>query len=295
MNFTDMDRLISNINSLISIVLNDPKEQFFEESNLIKPDFKNQELSFIRLVSWLYTIYFEVGKTGLTIIIATLNDQDKKLVSSHKMLVRDLRTKYQHNIDTANNPRDFKLDLGCMAWLKNACGKNHPMLEVDWESCSKDIIQKSIIVLNLISSKLEDMTGSDAEKNRFTTNWELTKQTSIPPFHFDKIISNLIKFVDVSEFDVVKYRGKNLDKWNKHIKNYYLGTDIESEMIRIVQSSIIKDFIHVLPVTIDDFDKNIMLTNELFIEAYKIMDKMHLETPVSKSEMLTMLEDKLNK
>ena len=68
MNISNLERKIEEINSLLSLIMNNGGQSFFSKTNVIRPDFANKELSFVRLVSYLYTIYFETGKSGISVL-----------------------------------------------------------------------------------------------------------------------------------------------------------------------------------------------------------------------------------
>ena len=161
MNISNLERKIEEINSLLSLVVNNGGQSFFSKNNVIRPNFFNKELSFVRLVSYLYAIYFETGKAGISVIQKSMGNEAEENLKKHKYIVQILRTKLQHNLDK-NTSRDFKIELDCMSWTKSACGKNIPTNEEDWLNCSRKLVADSEIIMSSIASTLEEMTNSPA-------------------------------------------------------------------------------------------------------------------------------------
>lgn len=288
--FSDLERKITEINQLITYTLEDTNEVFFHDSNLVKPDFKNQEFSFYRLISFLYATYFETGKVGLKIITSTLSSEQRKSIKDHKTIVNNFRTKLQHNLDTKNNPRNQRIQQKLMDASKQACGKLIPTTSQEWQFCSDWLIKESHTILTIISAELESITDKPDSRARFKENWLLTTVHEIEGHYFDRSIEKYIKFLNINDFSVVEYRNKNLHNWRKYVREIYSGNDYLPEIDRIVQSSIIRDFIHVLPVTLSDLDNDLILTTETFTKIYKYMDRVNSENPQSRDELLESIK-----
>jgi len=291
--FSDLDRKITEINQLIAYTLEDINVVFFHDSNLVKPDFKNQEFSFYRLISFLYATYFETGKIGLKIILSTLTEEQTNKLKKHKQTVNNFRTKLQHNLDPKKNTRNEVIQNQLMEASKKACGKLIPSSEEEWGKCSAWLINESYDILIIISSTLEKITDKPDNSARFKQNWLLTSVNEIDGHHFDRSVEKYVKFLNIDDFSVVDYRNKNLHKWRKYVRDIYSGTNVLTEIDRIVQSSIIRDFIHMLPLTLSDLDDDIIFTNETFTKIYTYMDRVNNEVPQSKSELIENIKEYL--
>lgn len=267
MNISNLERKIEEINTLLSLVVNDGEQTFFSKTNVIRPDFHNKELSFVRLVSYLYTIYFETGKTGISVLLKSMGNEAEENLKQHKTVVQILRTKLQHNLDKGTS-RDFKIEVDCMSWTKSACGKNIPTSEEDWLNCSNKLVFDSEIIMSTIASTLEEMTNSPANKEAFVINWGITSTKEIPPHLYDNHINEHIKFIAVKDFDTVKYRNKNLATWRQYITSLNPCADFQLEIKKIVESSLVRDFFYVLPITIDDLNGTFILTRKLLNDIY---------------------------
>ncbi|GKW29259.1 hypothetical protein AB6D34_11415 [Pectobacterium brasiliense] len=267
MNISNLERKIEEINSLLSLVVNDGGQTFFSKTNVIRPDFDNKELSFVRLVSYLYTIYFETGKAGISVLQKSMRNEAEDNLKKHKAIVQILRTKLQHNLEKSVS-RDFKIELDCMSWTKSACGNNIAKNEEDWLNCSKKLVSDAEIIMSTIASTLEEMTNSPANKEAFVINWGITSTKEIPSHLYDNHINEHVKFIAVSDFDIVKYRNKNLATWRNYITSLNPCADFQIEIKKIVESSLVRDFFYVLPVTIDDLNGTFFLSRELLNDIY---------------------------
>lgn len=290
MNIVNCERKIEEINNILTILFNDNSVLFFQKTNVIKPDFLNKELSFVRLISWLYTIYFETGKSSLNIVSKSMGPAGQQKLKEHKKIVRSLRTTLQHNIDTSGSSRDFKIVKDCLAWTKKSCGKNIAVTEDDWKNASNSLISEAYDVFSEVLSTLELMTDSPAKKDIFITNWNITIHNNIPVHFFDDHISKLIKFIDIDHFDVVSYRDSHLDTWRQYMEKLTPGANYELEIKKIVESSIISDFIHIIPISINEIESKFYLTKDLFKAIYAYLDRQQLCSDTDINDILTEMQ-----
>lgn len=293
MNISNLERKIEEINSLLSLVVSNGNQTFFSKTNVIRPDFHNNELSFLRLVSYLYTIYFETGKSGISVLQRSMGNEAENNLKKHKAIIQMLRTKLQHNLDKSVS-RDFKIEVDCMAWNKSACGKNIPTNEDDWQSCSRKLLSDSESIMVNIASTLEEMTNSPANKEAFVINWGITSTKEIPAHLYDNHINEHIKFIDITDFDTVKYRNKNLATWRNYITNLNPCADFQMEIKKIVESSLVRDFFYVLPVTIDDLNSIFILSRQLLNDMYTYIHTQLDLNNFGKAIILEQLKLKFN-
>jgi len=294
MNISNFERSLEDINSLLALIVNDRTQVFFTKTNVIKPDFANKELSFVRLVSWLYTLYFETGKTSLGVIQKAMSLESQALLKLHKTNVQSMRTKLQHNLDKVQSARDFKIETSCMAWTKLACGKNIPNSEDDWLACSMHLLTEAESILALLKSTLEEMTDSVVNKDIFVVNWGITTMHDIPVHYFDKHIEEFIQFTDIEDFDTVAYRTKNLAAWRNYITGLKSTANYPIEIKKVVESSLVRDFIFILPITLDDLHNFFILSRDLIRELYTFINTEPDIRSHNKDILVKILKDKFS-
>lgn len=289
MNTVNCERKIANANLLLATIVDDANSLFFKPTNLLKPDFNNKELSFLRLVSWLYTIYFEVGKTGIGVVTSAMSQEAQLNLKSHKSIVQSLRTVLQHNIDRTKGTREYKIEMDCMEWTKRACNRNIASSENDWLLCSLKLITEAEEALDSIVVTLEEMTDSDCKRNAFISNWSITTSKSIEPHIFDEAIRRFVTFIDIDSFDTVKYRNKNISEWRNYIANLNSTANLADEVDKIVESSLVEDFISVLPISYKEMCSIITMDQLNVRDVYKFVHEKVLCDKLTKEELIVQL------
>lgn len=292
MQITNCEQKVDDINTLVCHLCNDGNVVFFSKVNVIRPNFVNEELSFIRLITWLYTLYFEAGKDSLKVIKSSMSQDSKTQYTKHSKLVNSFRTMLHHNLDRTSS-RDFKIEKDCHAWMKSVCNKTIPTSEVDWKNCSAQLIEEAYSVLSAIASELELMTDSPAQKEIFIFNWMASKDKSLKPYVYDKIISGSLALINQKDIDVVSYRQKYYEDWNKNILLLSSDANYENEAIKMVESSIVKDFSIRLPVAMSILEQHFTLSREFIfslLEALRDIDFSGL----SETQIIEKMKEELS-
>lgn len=293
MHISNCEQKVDNINTLISHLLNEKDALFFKKTSVIRPTFKNQELSFVQLVSWLYTLYFESGKDSIKVIKNSMSGDSKTLYNHKSKIVGNLRTKLHHNLDRKSS-RNFKIEKDCHTWIKSACNKNIPNDERDWELCSKKLLEEAETVLSVIIRELEEMTDSATQKEIFIFNWKASTGKCLPPHIYDEIISDCLDSVHQNDIDIVSYRQKYYESWNRHISLLDAEADYLSEATTIVESFVIKDFFLKLPITISALGDNFILSIDFIKDLLLVIYEYNL-ADYSEEELIGIIKDRLPK
>ncbi|EIE1198903.1 hypothetical protein LCX57_004818 [Vibrio parahaemolyticus] len=291
MQISECEQKVDNINTLISHLLNDKNALFFDKIHVIRPDFKNQELSFIRLVSWLYTLYFESGKCSLKVIKSSMATENQELYSKHSKIIGQLRTKLHHNVDRKSS-RSFKIERDCHVWMKSACSKNIPTDEEDWKNCSIKLLNEAEKLLSMIAHEIEEMTDSPVQKEIFTLNWNTSKEKSLKPHIYDEIIGSSLSLLNHTSIDIVAYRQKYYDSWNLSISQLNSDVDYLNEARKIVESCIIKDFALKLPITMSTLNDHFLLSTNFLLDLLAQIHKLDLKD-CSQEEVLEKIKSEL--
>lgn len=291
MQITNCEQKIDDINTLISHLLDDKEAIFFSKVNVIRPNFQNKELSFVRLVTWLYTLYFEAGKDSLKVIKTSMSPESRKLYTNNSKLVNNFRTKLHHNLDRTSS-RSFKIEKDCHKWTKSVCSKQIPTSEAEWEQCSVQLLQEAYEVLTTIASELEQMTDSKSQKEIFIYNWLASKEKSLQPHIYDQIIETSLALINQKDIDVVSYRKKYYENWNNSISLLNSDANYDNEARKIVESSIIKDFSIRLPVTMSTLDEHFILSSEFICSLLQVLHLLDFSNS-SEMDIIEKLKEKL--
>lgn len=292
MHITNCEQKVDDINTLISHLFNNSEVVFFTKVSVIRPNFQNKELSFVRLVTWLYTLYFEAGKDSLKVIKSSMGSDSKKLYTKNSKLVNNFRTKLHHNLDRSST-RNFKIESDCHEWTKSVCNKSIPTSEEEWEKCSIKLLDEAFNVLNAIASELELMTDTPTQKEIFIFNWNASKEKCLKPFVYDEIITKSLALINQRNVDVVSYRQKYLEDWNKSISLLSSDANYEIEAKKIVESSIVKDFLIRLPVTISILEQHFTLSREFIFSLLEVLRDFDC-SDYSQIEIIDKMKEKLS-
>ena len=109
------------------------------------PKFAPAELGFLRLVSWLYLLYWEAGKVNLPYLMKLFDaysiDGDRS-IREHVFNVQRLRTYTQHNLNI-EEVHDKQTIGDCHGWFSVECGTAVPDSEDEWNRCLISLLRES--------------------------------------------------------------------------------------------------------------------------------------------------------
>lgn len=172
------------------------------------------ELAFLRLVAWSYTVLHETAKLSLGILRYQPPLRNRPWPTlSH---VRTLRTWSSHNL-AFNSKTDRATLRSAIAWFHANCGTGTPSTNAHWSQCFE-------VLLNDIATLLEEaayacdaffdpISGKalkDEFERRLERNWD--------GFRFDAFVEAACKQLGYRGVDVVSFRNKHLEEWRNVIK-----------------------------------------------------------------------------
>lgn len=265
----------------------------FEDVSLEIPKLVPSELGLLRIVSWFYVHYYEVGKVNVDFLSKYLGvyglDPTGKL-SQHLLLVDRLRTYFQHNLDL-NKPRDRSIQQFCEEWFKNQCGTLRPDEDTEWFKCLLSFLQEG---LEFFDSLLECIRRieRDESQEQILQNWHIRRSRHHPPHEFDELIHRVTADMGRDSLDVVKFRKRHYERWVKEIASLLGNYDFKVEARRLIEYTLLSDMMVVLPITGNDIlntFKNIEpgpKVGKLLQEAKKIYENH----PCTREELLKQLE-----
>lgn len=282
----DIDTLFSSIN---------PGRLFFGEIFLRMPTFEPYELGLIKTVSYLYSLYREVGKENLEIAqsyfdIYSLNDGSN--IDKHFAFLNGLRTYLQHNLSPLQT-RDLKQRQQCEDWFEAKCGTRLPIKDEQWLECTRALITESIGFLNRVMTCLR-LIESDSEPKSIVDKWNERLDRMHRPHEFDSIIEIVANDLGRTSLDITGFRKRYFGKWSKALQSLQWGYDFTVEARRLVEGSLIAEMRDILPITsaqiIERFGVNPgPEVEKLLVEAARLFD----EERCSSEKLLERLAKKL--
>lgn len=227
----------------------------FSEITIDTPKGSNDELSFLRLVSWAYVLIHENGKVPLDFLkkLAPINCTGQLLPH-----VRKLRTWMSHNL-SFDKTADVKTLTAVVAWFQKTCGVGTPVAPEHWDKCFTTLCKELAALLSgavsacdcLASPEDGQMLVEDL-KNRVNRKWDA--------YRFDVFVEEAVKRLGYSGIDVVAFRTRHLEEWRKVIADS--AEDAASRLISLrIESDILQTMAEALPLTIRDLLYELYIPN----------------------------------
>ena len=229
-----------NINRLASNVKN--IDYVFADISLPKPKFSHQEVGFLRIVPWLYVLYYEAGKVNVDFIcqlFKAYNIDSDTTLQMHFLSVHDLRTFLQHNLNLELE-HDSNIDETCKNWFKSNCGTSVPDSDSHWESCLESILSNSIDFLKGLECCLRKIEQDDSYK-QIVEQWVFKRKQYHPPHEYERIIQLTANDMGRDNIDSKKMCNKYMDEWKKELQLLNSDYDFEYEVRRRVENILLND------------------------------------------------------
>jgi hypothetical protein len=224
--------------------------EVFDRSSLPVFVGTDSELGFIRCVSWLYGLYQEVGRIGVSFIVRQIEGAGSGVGTRPKKHIRQvnvLRTYLQHNIDLTSE-RSREMEQQCGAWFASACGSSLPSSRIDWTKCQRAILEEALNVLSELKEWLRNLDG-DERKSDVIQGWKNELDRSHPPYQFDQLAEKVKNDLGQPYLDHVALRKRHYSKWTSILAYRQLPYDFELEARPLIEKSVLEDSGGALPVT----------------------------------------------
>ncbi|MGZ3182078.1 MAG: hypothetical protein ACXU8N_06520 [Telluria sp.] len=212
------------------------------------PRLEPSELGFIRVVSWLYVHYFEVGKLGADFLGAHADAAsiDPSQLKDHRDRVQQLRTYCQHNLNFADNHSKL-IQNACESWFKEHCGTHLPIDEPHWSKLLQLLISDALRYFKGLE-KIIRFVESSAAFELILEQWQLRIRRYFPPHKFDKIIEEVAADWGRDNFDAIRFRKRHYDKWRGAFDSMSEDADFEREGRKLVEAAMLADQMGILPI-----------------------------------------------
>jgi hypothetical protein len=214
------------------------------------PELNHAELGFIRVTSWLYVLYFEAGKLGLSFLQEQFETYaiDPKLEGrKHIDLVQHLRTFLQHNLDF-NTQHDQTIIAQCHEWFRGCSGTAIPTEDQQWRKCLERLLEDAVKFFSMAINCLRSME-TDELVEQIRDSWTVRITRYHPPYQFDSLISVVISDMGRELLDVVAFRNRHFDVWTNKLRALTENYSFEIEGRKLIEDALLKDSLTLLPIT----------------------------------------------
>ena len=280
----------------VSAKLNNINE-FFGSLSLKNPIFIPSELGFLRIVSWLYVLYYEVGKVNVNFLTERFPaynlDPDKKL-SKHPLIVQQLRTFLQHNLDPKEK-HSLVIQEACEQWMNDRCETPIPVDEQHWKICLINLLSEAIDFLSTLRTCIRKIE-QDESREEILREWDFLRKRFHPPHEFDNLISKVAADMGRENLEVIRLRKRFYQEWMKELELLKGNYEFEIEGRKLIEHVLLNKITSVLPITgydiINEF--NIVPGPKVGLILEKARNLYSIK-PCSCEELLEKLRIELNK
>lgn len=222
----------------------------FEPVSLAMPKFAPAELGFLRLVSWLFVLYYEVGKVGVAFLgerLATYGLDPDGHLHTHRQLVQQLRTFLQHHLDP-RKPHDRGIQGNCEQWLQEHCGTPVPGTDEQWKTCLLALLSEAHRFLEVLLQTIRNIE-QDESREEICHAWLFRIQRYHPPHVFDELIAVVAVDMGRENLDPVRLRTRFYDKWTQELALLQTDYDFEVEARKLIEYALLTAMARALPIT----------------------------------------------
>lgn len=284
---TRIERAKSQINK--SALRTGKDEPVFRELCAAPVNYTCFEAGFLRMVSWLYMLYYEAGRGNLDFLMDKFDiyELDTKMENrEHYKVSRILRTTLQHNMDM-ENAKNTNYKKFSDQWFLQNIKKSFPLTRDDWHTCLQAIIREALSLLNDLSQAIKYISR-DEFKTFIIDDWNRKSAKFYQPHEFDQVIQKVAQEFGIAYFDYLKFRKQNADSWLQELQNRTGEYDINIEARKLIERDIIKK--PVLPITGTDIMEAFDLPpGQRIREITQVALRIYGEKPCSKEDLLDQL------
>ncbi|MCB9436641.1 MAG: hypothetical protein H6673_06535 [Anaerolineales bacterium] len=185
-----MNEIIDRIQqiNLLTIRITQGDNFFSSLPSLRLPQFQHPELGMLKLVSWLYAFYQELGKPNIDFIKERfelyLGENNSR--KNHVKTVLRLRTLFQHNLDPMSQSDNSTQEI-CELWFKDVCGSSYPEDDQQWSLCLVGLLRDT---KNFLVDVHKCIQAIDADEARveILRQWAFRRKQYHPQHEFDRVI-----------------------------------------------------------------------------------------------------------
>ncbi len=215
------------------------------EVNVARPRRDDDELAFLRLIVWCYSVVQEVGRVPLRFLKELPPFKSGRLLPEVELL----RTWATHNLKL-DSDSDQDKQKRALLWLKQSCGTSAPESAEHWKACFDRLSDSVGSVLEQARAAAELLNDAEdgprlvAElKKRVERDWEA--------FRFDEPVAASIERLGFHGLDPVTFRKLRVEEWRKVVKTADDGA-IDRLLALRIQADLLQFMNEALPLTARD-------------------------------------------
>lgn len=266
----------------------------FNDVNVLLPDPSRPEAGFIRATSWLYSLYFEAGRTSLHFLSRVGEATgviDRVVWDTHVEVVRCLRTELHHNLGFSDS--DLAARQAAEAWRRRACGTVLPNSDELWLACYNKIVADAAEALRAIERVVRrlESDGDSAEEN--ICEWKRRLERSWAASSFDPLIEDAKVRLGRESLNTVAFRTRYIERWRRQLDLLEDGFSFEYEATRLIEKALLEEEGAVLPITGRDIMESLSIPQGPTVGRLLASAKAHFEsTKCDRNDLLSYISER---
>jgi hypothetical protein len=246
-----LDAIVLGLDRRSAELIGQPR--FFEKTTLTKDRLSPSELGMLRLASWYYVLFHEVGKVNIDFVLGRMSAYGLNIGGATPdifMVVHRLRTFFQHNLDLTD-ARDRSIYDDCCTWFEGVCGTSIPDVDADWDMCLTAYLSSTIEFLSTVEQCLECIS-QDELLPQIVRDWKYNQSRHIEPHEYDELIRKIASDMGREAIDAVRMRKRYAERWTKELHSLTYGFDFEREARKLIELALLTEASAVIPITGQD-------------------------------------------
>jgi hypothetical protein len=195
-----------------TLLRQDTGRDLIDAVSVDEPKEPEDELHFLKLVSWCYVFMFEASQPSTKHILSLLrkaNPESHRAISLTFETVNNLRTVRVHNL-LAESRRDDQKRIQAHIWLLQNCGD-----PLDWPCCCRALSNEVTSAIDRLVEKWNQVTADKDDAASAVGDLMLAIDREWPPHAFDRMVETAANDIGLSGLDYVKYRQSRLKEWRE--------------------------------------------------------------------------------
>ncbi|SRR5579885_209322 len=288
-------RLITETDSLRNLIFSlvGGSRAPFEAPSVPVPEPVPAELAFIRMVSWLFVLYFETARISVRFLLAKFPtygiDSDGRL-ATHFRAVRCLRTLFQHHLELTN-PDDIETREVCYRWYADHCGTAVPDSDGHWRKCLAALILQAVEFVRSLAAAGRSIE-QDESREGICSQWRSRLERYRTPLECERLVSAIASDMGREHLDPTMLTKRHHQKWMQQVELWSPDVDMEDALRSLIEATILSETIPALPINGHDIMNELDITPGKQVgHLLELARKLYEENPCGREQLLTRLRE----
>lgn len=218
-----------------------------EEITVAPPAGDQDEISFLRLVSWSYVLLFEAGRVSIEYLLQLPAAGDRaRDPKAAKALVHDLRTWSFHNVGFGSE-REVALSRRVRRWFIETCGACPPHDNQGWSTCFLALCEEMQAVVVHCQQAMITVLQGDDDGEVATTDLRRRIDRAWSAGEFQELMGDVALRLDI-EVDTRKFCERRLASWRTYLECLPEGDNLIDRLLAMMERDLLAHVEDVLPV-----------------------------------------------